>query len=128
MAAHDEPDLVGEIGLGDGRAVLGRQAGELGGVPADRVEAAEVQLRAVGDPRAFDRPDTFDPTRSPNRHLTFLPGHHHCIGAPLARLEGQIIFARLLERFPDIAPAGPAVRRVANKVARGWEEIPVVFA
>lgn len=87
-----------------------------------------VLASANRDPRAFDRPDTFDPTRSPNRHLTFLPGHHHCIGAPLARLEGQIIFARLLERFPDIAPAGPAVRRVANKVARGWAEIPVVFA
>lgn len=80
------------------------------------------------DPRAFDEPATFDPARSPNRHLTFLPGHHHCIGAPLARLEGEIIFTRLLERFPAIAPgAAPPVRRVANKVARGWASLPVRF-
>jgi cytochrome P450 len=101
----------------------------LGGVD---VPAGEIVWLVIGaanrDPRAFDRAAVFDPTRSPNRHLTFLPGHHHCIGAPLARLEGQIIFTRLLERFPDIAPAGPPVRRVANKVARGWAEIPVVFA
>ena len=80
------------------------------------------------DPRAFADPARFDPARSPNRHLTFLPGHHHCIGAPLARLEGEIIFTRLLERFPGITPGdAPPVRRVANKVARGWESIPVRF-
>ncbi|QJY44766.1 cytochrome P450 [Pseudonocardia broussonetiae] len=79
------------------------------------------------DPRVFADPGAFDPARSPNRHLTFLPGHHHCIGAPLARLEGEIIFTRLLERFPGIAPAGPGVRRVANKVARGWQSLPVRF-
>lgn len=80
------------------------------------------------DPRAFDEPGVFDPARSPNRHLTFLPGHHHCIGAPLARIEGEIIFTRLLERFPDIAPGSAApVRRVSNKVARGWASLPVRF-
>ncbi|MFC4948835.1 cytochrome P450 [Pseudonocardia sp. GCM10023141] len=80
------------------------------------------------DPRAFEDPTSFDPARSPNRHLTFLPGHHHCIGAPLARLEGEIIFTRLLERFPDIRPGTAApVRRVANKVARGWASLPVRF-
>lgn len=80
------------------------------------------------DPRAFDDAGRFDPSRSPNRHLTFLPGYHHCIGAPLARLEGEIIFTRLLERFPGIAPGdAPAHRRVANKVARGWQTLPVRF-
>lgn len=80
------------------------------------------------DPRAFEQPAVFDPARTPNRHLTFLPGHHHCIGAPLARLEGEIIFTRLMERFPGIAPgAVPPVRRVANKVARGWASLPVRF-
>jgi cytochrome P450 len=80
------------------------------------------------DPREFADPGAFDPQRHPNRHLAFLPGHHHCIGAPLARLEGEIIFTRLLERFPGIAPgAGTPVRRVANKVARGWQSLPVRF-
>ncbi|GAA1867435.1 cytochrome P450 [Pseudonocardia ailaonensis] len=101
----------------------------LGGVD---IPAGAIVWLVIGaanrDPRAFDAAGTFDPGRSPNRHLTFLPGHHHCIGAPLARLEGEIIFTRLLERFPGIAPAGTPVRRVANKVARGWEEIPVRFA
>jgi cytochrome P450 len=80
------------------------------------------------DPREFADPARFDPSRHPNRHLSFLPGHHHCIGAPLARLEGEIIFTRLLERFPGIRPgAQPPVRRVANKVARGWQTLPVQF-
>lgn len=80
------------------------------------------------DPRVFAEPAAFDPARDPNRHLTFMPGHHHCIGAPLARLEGQIVFTRLLERFPDIAPgAEPPARRVTNKIARGWLTRPVRF-
>jgi cytochrome P450 len=87
-----------------------------------------VLASANRDPRAFDDPDAFDPSRRRNRHLTFLPGPHHCIGAPLARLEGQVIFTRLLERFPAIAPGStPPVRRVANKIARGWQTRPVRF-
>ncbi|MCE0766788.1 cytochrome P450 [Pseudonocardia kujensis] len=61
----------------------------LGGVD---VPAGGIVWLVIGaanqDPRAFDEPGVFDPARSPNRHLTFLPGHHHCIGAPLARLAG----------------------------------------
>lgn len=101
----------------------------LGGVDMPAGTLLWLMIAAANrDPRAFDDPGRFDPARSPNRHLTFLPGYHHCIGAPLARLEGEIIFTRLLERFPCIAPGDrPAVRRVANKVARGWQTLPVRF-
>lgn len=54
------------------------------------------------DPAQFPNPDTFDIHRKPNRHLAFGKGIHFCLGAPLARLEGNIAFGKLLSRFPEI--------------------------
>jgi cytochrome P450 len=53
------------------------------------------------DPRAFGRPDVLDLTRRPVRTLAFGDGIHHCLGAPLARLEGRAALAELLGRFPE---------------------------
>ena len=53
------------------------------------------------DPDQFDRPDTFDVTRNPNRHLAFGGGIHHCLGNHLAKLNMQVIFRTLLDRFPN---------------------------
>ena len=53
------------------------------------------------DERIFDDPDRFDLTRPRERHLGFGLGAHHCLGSPLARLEGRVVFEELLERFPD---------------------------
>lgn len=54
------------------------------------------------DPEAFTDPDTFDIAREPNPHVAFGSGIHHCLGATLARLEGQEVFKALAERFPAL--------------------------
>nr|WP_225953385.1 cytochrome P450 [Kibdelosporangium phytohabitans] len=59
------------------------------------------------DPRRFAAPDTMDITRSDNSHVTFGHGIHHCLGAPLARLEARIAFSDLLGRFPRLRLADP---------------------
>jgi cytochrome P450 len=59
------------------------------------------------DPATFDDPWTFNVLRSPNSHLAFGFGAHFCVGSHLARLELNAMFAALLERIPDLEPAGP---------------------
>jgi cytochrome P450 len=54
------------------------------------------------DPRRFPEPDKFDITRYPNPHVAFGSGVHHCLGATLARVEGQEAFKALAERFPSL--------------------------
>ncbi|WP_433204907.1 cytochrome P450 [Nocardia sp. CA-107356] len=78
------------------------------------------------DPRAFESPEVFNVSRQNTKHLAFFQGIHFCVGAPLARMEGAVIFKELLRRFPDIGPGSqPAVRRTTNAVSRGWETRPV---
>src|ERR1700732_369686 len=57
------------------------------------------------DPDAFPDPLTFDITRHPNQHVAFGSGVHHCLGATLARVEGQEVFKALAERFPRLRAA-----------------------
>jgi cytochrome P450 len=59
------------------------------------------------DPEVFDNPEVFDITRTRNPHLTFGAGPHVCLGSHLARQELNLMFTALLERMPDLAPAGP---------------------
>jgi cytochrome P450 len=59
------------------------------------------------DPDHFDRPDVFDITREPNGQIAFGDGIHFCLGAALARLEGAIAFASVIERFPRLRLAAP---------------------
>lgn len=80
------------------------------------------------DPRRFDEPDTFRLGREDNKHLAFLHGLHFCVGAPLARLEVQIVLDYLLRTYPTMrAGKAPAVRASENVVARGWKSRPVIL-
>ena len=54
------------------------------------------------DPNKFDDPDTMDITRWPNSHVAFGAGVHHCLGATIARVEGQEVFSALAERYPNL--------------------------
>jgi cytochrome P450 len=80
------------------------------------------------DPRVFPDPDRFDIHRRDNRHIAFGNGVHHCIGAPLARLEARIAFPRLLERLlePELATSKLVWRDAF--VVRGVNQLPVRFA
>lgn len=76
------------------------------------------------DPEAFEQADVFDVGRTPNHHIGFGAGLHHCLGAPLARMELQISLPTLLDRFPRLALAGEPVRR-PTFVLRGYASVPV---
>lgn len=78
------------------------------------------------DSGQFANSDRFDIGRSPNAHLTFGHGIHFCLGAPLARLEGQIALRSLIERFPDIALASTVAPEWKDSlVLRGLQSLPV---
>ncbi|MEM7268075.1 MAG: cytochrome P450 [Pseudomonadota bacterium] len=76
------------------------------------------------DPYVFDRPTEFDIARPRNRHLTFGYGPHFCIGAALARLEGEVAFLKLAQRFPGMALNGALVWH-ETIIMRGLREMPV---
>ena len=77
------------------------------------------------DPAVFTDPGIFDMTRGNARdHLSFSGGRHFCLGAALARLEGETALRMLFERFPDLALSRPGVRR-STRVLRGFESLPV---
>lgn len=81
------------------------------------------------DEAVFDDPYSFDVRRDPNPHVAFgAYGRHHCLGAPLARLELRILFEELLARLPDLALTSdePAPQRRGNFVI-GIERLPVTF-
>jgi len=79
------------------------------------------------DPEAFQDPETFDITRKYNQHLAFGKGIHHCLGAPLARLEGRIAILALLERYPHLklAVEPNALQWRPGLLIRGLKELPI---
>jgi cytochrome P450 PksS len=79
------------------------------------------------DPAQFPNPDVLDIGRTPNRHLAFGQGAHFCLGAPLARLEGQIALGTLLNHFPNLTLAVDvdSLRWRPGMVLRGLQALPV---
>jgi cytochrome P450 len=86
-----------------------------------------VLASANRDERQFVDPDVLDITRAPNKHLAFGWGAHYCIGAPLARLEGQIAITTLLRRCPDLRLAAPpaTLRWRSGLEMNGLKALPV---
>jgi cytochrome P450 len=75
------------------------------------------------DPRANPDPDVFDITRKDIKHVAFGAGIHYCVGAPLARMEGQIALGTLFERFPELALGQKTLQWRKMSVLRGLQEL-----
>ena len=77
------------------------------------------------DGQHFKEPDQLDIAREPNQHLSFGLGPHYCLGAPLARLEGQIAISTLLRRTTRLASATEKLQWRPGLVLRGLESLPI---
>jgi cytochrome P450 len=103
---------------------------EINGV---RIPAGDIVLpglmAANHDPCRIADPDTLDVGRKDNPHMSFGHGIHFCLGAPLARLEGRIALASLLQRFPALALAVPpeSVTWRPNYALHGPTELPITL-
>jgi cytochrome P450 len=79
------------------------------------------------DPDVFADPHRFDVTRDDaGKHLSFSGGRHFCLGAALARAEGEVGLRTFFERYPDAALAGAGSRR-DTRVLRGWSSLPIAL-
>ncbi len=77
------------------------------------------------DPERFSNPNRFDITRNEGRHLGFGVGIHFCIGAPLVRLEAEIVFETILRRFPKLSLATESLEWQEHPIFRGLKSLPV---
>ena len=129
LDAHDLPDNLLESNaldlseaLNDGasREFAGRQFG-----------AGQMLTAVIGaanrDPDQFSNPDQFDITRDPNRHLAFGFGIHFCLGAPLARLEARVAFARLFEQIPALRLVNSEADWEPSTRVRGLRSLAIAF-
>ncbi len=133
---RDNPDMldsaVNELLRYDSPVQLdGRFAQEDVEIGDTRIQAGERVISAIGaanrDPAVFTNPNALDIARREKSHISFGRGIHHCLGAPLAMMEGRIAFAALLDRFSSIElVAEPEFRE--QIVLRGVEELWVEAA
>ncbi|MBM3139411.1 MAG: cytochrome P450 [Chloroflexi bacterium] len=108
----------------DGRAAL--EDVVIGGKQVRRGEQVILLLGAANhDPREFVDPDRLDLSRGDKSHLSFGRGIHHCLGAPLARLEGQVAIPAIVARFPGLRLTGERPRFKDQVVLRGLRSLRV---
>jgi hypothetical protein len=115
---HDSPvQRTGRIALRDT---------EVAGQPVRAGRIVVIMLGGANrDPAVFADPARFDVTRAnAGDHIAFSSGAHYCLGAALARMEGEVGLRALFDRFPDLTPAGPPHRR-PTRVLRGYDAMPV---
>jgi cytochrome P450 len=108
----------------DGRTIM--EDMDFKGRPWQRGQGVVLLLGSANrDPEVFHDPDRLDITRNEASHIAFGRGIHHCLGAPLARLEGRIAFEALLERFSDIRLLNEQPSFKDNVVLRGLKTLPL---
>ncbi|GAA4967043.1 cytochrome P450 [Pseudonocardia tropica] len=93
-------------------------------IPAGEVVLVSL-IGANRDPGRYPDPQRFDPDRDTSGHLAFGYGIHHCLGAPLARLEADVAFRTLLTRFPDMALAGAPGQHRESTLIHALTALPV---
>ena len=99
---------------------------ELGGMPVPKSVPVMALIGAANrDPAVFPDPGRFDVNREPGRHFAFGLGIHFCLGASLARMEGEIALSALARAAPGLELADPAPPYKQNVVLRGLAELPV---
>jgi cytochrome P450 len=103
---------------------------DIGGVTIRRGDLVIISESAANrDPRMFERPEEFDPTRKNSGHLSFGHGAHNCLGMSLARMELKAVFLSLFRRFPNVQlAADPAEMEVNNsRVGGGVDHVPLIW-
>ncbi len=101
---------------------------EIGGKQVEEGQLVFTLLAAANhDPTVFAAPDELDVARRDNRHVAFGFGIHFCLGAPLARLEGQIAFETILRRLLNLRLATDEVEWGGTFILRGLKKLPVTF-
>jgi cytochrome P450 len=101
---------------------------EIAGVTIPKKEQPILLLAAANrDPEQFSDPNRLDLRRSPNAHIAFSSGIHFCVGASLARAEGQVAINAMLRRMPKLALAVDEPPYKGNVTLRGLATLPVTF-